>query len=116
MNASKIVYSISEDPYVFDKDKNNLPALTSDNVKRINFMIHNDSNYRFLDENNRVDSIQATINKYGFTKKEEEVLDIVKIIDKQILHIKLLKAEGGVEKAVKKQQNTYAPFRISMTV
>ena len=77
-----IVYNISNDPFEFDTDKNGFPALTENNVKRINFLIKNDSNYTLLDDRYE-DSISKTINSHRFATQYDEIFDIVKVIDQQ---------------------------------
>ena len=77
-----IEYTFYDDPYRFDMDRNNLPALTEKNVRIINFLIENDSNYRLLD-NSLDDSISETIKKYPYTEKLEEILEIITVIDRQ---------------------------------
>ncbi len=74
-------FTFSEDPYVFDIDKNGFPALTAKNVNLINFIIKHDSNYRPLDDGSKV-SISDYIKKYGFTTKKDEIVDIIKYIDR----------------------------------
>ena len=74
-------FTFSEDPYEFDVDKNGFPALTRENVKRIDFIIHNDSNYRPLDEESS-DSISVFIRKFGRTTEVNNILQIVSFIDK----------------------------------
>lgn len=74
-------FIISDDAFKFDLDKNGFPALTAKNVKRINFLINNDSNYRPLDDSGD-SSISKTIHEYGKTYNYDEIFDIVRIIDK----------------------------------
>ena len=78
-------FRISEDPYVFDLDKNGFPALSRNNVKRINFIIHHDSNYRPLDDNGP-DPIRKIIEDkikkaYGFSNEKDDILKVVEVID-----------------------------------
>ena len=75
-------FMFSKDPYVFDIDKNGFPALTTKNVALIEFIIHNDSNYRALGDS-ETDSISKTIDNYYNPKDPKKILKIVEIIDKQ---------------------------------
>lgn len=78
---------ISKDPYVFDMDKNDFPALTEENFERINFIIKHDSNYRPLDDKG-TDPISKTIkdnikkNDVIFSNDINDILTVVKKIDK----------------------------------
>jgi len=78
---------ISKDPYVFDMDKNDFPALTEENFERINFIIKHDSNYRPLDDKG-TDPISKTIkdnikkNDVIFSNEINDILTVVKKIDK----------------------------------
>ena len=77
---------ITGDAYHFDMDHNGFPAFTEENVKRINFILENDSNYRFDDEKHP-DSVCHCIKKLKNPESElqnkDVILEIVKRIDKQ---------------------------------
>lgn len=92
-----IEYIISDNPYKFDMDKNGFPALTENNVKRVNFLIANDSNYSLLDDQYE-DSISQTINKFNkdhYTDDEDEIREIVEVIDRQnSTHLSFTGMEG----------------------
>ena len=92
-----IKYIVSDNPYKFDMDKNGFPVLTENNVKRVNFLIANDSNYSLLDDQYE-DSISQTINKFNkdrYTDDKEEILKIVEVIDRQnSTHLSFTGMEG----------------------
>lgn len=82
-------FDIKEYPYAFDVDRNGFPALTPQNIERINFIIHHDSNYRPLKEDGS-DSISETIksrirknkNIDDYSCDYDDILAVVRIIDK----------------------------------
>ena len=93
-----IKYNISDNPYKFDMDKNDFPALTENNVKRVNFLIENDSNYSLLDDEYE-DSITQTINEERFTTRYKQIKKIVDIIDQQnTTHLSFTGMEGNNRK------------------
>ena len=80
--------SISSDPYEFDLDENGVLALTEGNVKRIDFLINNDSRYRLgADPDNplSLDSYTKNLSKCKDPSrwKESDLGPIIKMIDIQ---------------------------------
>lgn len=69
--------------YSFDIDKNGFPALTRKNVELINFLIDNDSNYRYDADPQNADSTYNVIRKFGETYKVDELEKIITKIDLQ---------------------------------
>lgn len=69
--------------YSFDVDKNGFPVLTEKNVDLINFLIDNDSNYRYDADPLNVDSTYNIIKKFGRTYNINELEKIVTKIDLQ---------------------------------
>lgn len=69
-------YISTSDAYHFNMDHNGFPALTRDNVRRIDFLIEHDSKYNF----NR---IKELIQRHKKTQINNEILEIVKLIDVQ---------------------------------
>jgi len=77
---------ITGDAYHFDMDHNGFPAFTEENVKRINFILENDSNYRFDDEKHPDSAcycIKKLKNPESELQNKDVILEIVKRIDKQ---------------------------------
>jgi len=102
-----IEYIISNNPYKFDMDKNGFPALTENNVKRVNFLIANDSNYSLLDDQYE-DSISQTINEDRFTTQYEQIKRIVDVIDRQnSTHLSFTGMEGDDRKKGRKIMAEY---------
>ncbi len=96
-----IVYNIFDDPFKFDMDKNGFPALTENNVRRVKFLIANDSNYSLLDDQYE-DSISQTINTFSINHRvdnEKGIFEIVKVIDSQnSTHLSYTGIEGDNSK------------------
>lgn len=69
--------------YSFDMDKNGFPALTQKNVDLVNFLIDNDSNYRYDADPENNDSTYNLIKNSKETRDVEIIKKIVKKIDKQ---------------------------------
>lgn len=66
-------------PYEFDLDANGLPALTKKNFEFVKVLIENDSNYRAPNDKSKNYKL---ILQEGFPKTYEEILLVVKLIDK----------------------------------
>lgn len=69
--------------FEFDLDKNGFPALTEKNVALIDFLIENDSNYRYDADSNNADSTYNLIRSCGETFDYENILKIVTKVDLQ---------------------------------
>lgn len=69
--------------YSFDVDKNGFPALTEKNVELINFLIDNDSNYRYDADPQNADSTYNMIKKIGETHNVDMIEKIITKIDLQ---------------------------------
>lgn len=72
------------DLYKFDFDENNILALTEENVRRIKFIIANDSNYRIFEDVNNKNSVSCLIrNNSDATQWDKNfLLKIITEIDK----------------------------------
>lgn len=67
----------------FEMDANNFPRITEKNVKLIDFIIKNDSNYRSdNDEHNKLSTL-CLVNSYKNNPTKENLEKVIKAIDKQ---------------------------------
>ncbi len=69
----------NDDPYCFDKDIYGFPALTKKNIEFIKVLIENDPNYRMSGDPNQNYKLML---KKQFPKTYENVLEVVKLIDR----------------------------------
>lgn len=83
--GGKIVQIFTDDKkmYSFDFDKNGFPAFTEKNVELINFLIDNDSNYRYDADSQNLNSTYNMIKKFGETYNIDELEQIISKIDVQ---------------------------------
>lgn len=76
---SEFKISNNANPYEFDLDDNGFPALTEKNFLFVKALIENDSNYRAPDD---LSKNYKKLLENGFQKTYEEILLVVKLIDK----------------------------------
>lgn len=67
----------------FEKDDNGFPRLTEKNVKLINFILKHDSNYKYCENEDRIDSIKSIIENFKKEQNKKNIDEVIKIIDKQ---------------------------------
>jgi len=85
----------------FELDKNGFPKLTEKNVKLIDFIIKNDSNYRSdNDKENRLSTI-ILVKQYQKEPSKENLRKVIKAIDKQnSTHLSVTGQEKGSNQGI----------------
>ena len=67
----------------FETIENDFPKLTEKNVKLIDFIIKNDSNYRSDNDENNVSSTLNLVKQYKIEPSRDNLKKVIKAIDKQ---------------------------------
>lgn len=75
-------FIISKDPYIFDLDKNGFPTFTSKNIRFMQNIINNDSNYRISFDGNAENST-ASFLKNHFPETKLELKKAVELVNKE---------------------------------
>lgn len=76
-------WRITNEPYIFDLDKNGMLALTKKNAKFMNAIISNDSNYRKANDNDNEESSCYYLTHNGLPKNEKDMIELLTRIDKE---------------------------------
>ena len=72
-----------EEVLKFETIENDFPKLTEKNVKLIDFIIKNDSNYRSDNDENNVSSTLNLVKQYKIEPSRDNLKKVIKAIDKQ---------------------------------
>ena len=91
--------SIHDNPYEFDTDKNGFPTFTPKNMKFIQVLIHNDSNYR-ISFNANAEKSSAHFLDNHFPETKERLQKAIELLDKE--NSTHLSVQGGIDATVQK--------------